>query len=264
METPVLVQSQGNLPESCHIPGRLNAIANKLSRHRQVIQTEWSLHPEVFAQICHRWHLPKVDLFVTRYNYKRSWFVSPPVPEVKAWEVYALSLSWENLDLYAFPPIPLLTNVVTKALGHQCQRMIIIAPSWLNMPWFWDLVELSSQIPICLPNWPDLLTQPFNSSLHRDLQTLNLHAWLLEPRLFGNRVSLTKWQRGIEAPQRRSTRFVYEAKWSVFVQWKVNQVDFQSPSVEQILEQIFCCTCFRTENCSLVPQMGTGRPLLIN
>ena len=39
----------------------------------------------------------------------------------------------------------------------------------------------------------------------------------------------------IEAPQRRSTRFVYEAKWSVFVRWcKANQVDFHSPSVEQI------------------------------
>ena len=120
-------------------------------------------------------------------------FVSP-VPDAKASAVDALSLSSENLYLYTFPPIPLLTNVVTKALGHHCQRMILIAPGWPNKPWFWDLVELSSQIPLCMPNRPDLLTLPFNGSLHRDLQNLNLHAWLLEPRLFGNRVSLTRWQ----------------------------------------------------------------------
>ena len=41
----------------------------------------------------------------------------------------------------------------------------------------------------------------------------------------------------IEAPQRRSTRSVYEAKWAVFVRWcKAHQVDFHSPSVEQIAD----------------------------
>ena len=41
----------------------------------------------------------------------------------------------------------------------------------------------------------------------------------------------------IEAPQRRSTRSVYEAKWTVFVRWcKAHKVDFHSPSVEQIAE----------------------------
>ena len=180
-----------------HIPGRLNVIAEKLSRQRQVIQTEWSLHPEVFNQICLRWHLPKLDLFATRYNCKLPQFVSP-VPDPKAWAVDALSLSWDNLDLYAFPPVPLLTNILTQALSRHYRRMIIVAPGWPNMPWFWDLVEMSSQILMCLPNRPDLLTQPFNGSLHRDLQNLNLHACLLEPRISGNKGSLTKWQRELK------------------------------------------------------------------
>ena len=38
-----------------HIPGQLNVIADKLSRLGQTIQTEWSLHPEVFKAICSRW-----------------------------------------------------------------------------------------------------------------------------------------------------------------------------------------------------------------
>ena len=74
-----------------HIPGHLNVIADKLSRLNQVIQTEWSLLPEVFAQICRRWHRPSVDLFATRFNHKLPRFVSP-VPDRSAWEVDALSL----------------------------------------------------------------------------------------------------------------------------------------------------------------------------
>ena len=42
---------------------------------------------------------------------------------------------------------------------------------------------------------------------------------------------------GIEAPQRRSTRSVYEAKWTIFTKWCVtNQVDFRSPPVNSVAD----------------------------
>ena len=51
----------------------------------------------------------------------------------------------------------------------------------------------------------------------------------------------------IEAPQRSSTRTVYEAKWSVFVRWcETSQVDFRSPSVEQISD--FLLHLFQEKN----------------
>ena len=90
-----------------HIPSRLNVIADKLSRLGQTIQTEWSLHPAVFQAVCSRWHQPQVDLFATRFNNKLPQFVSP-VPDPQAWAVDALSLSWEDLDPYAFPPAAIL------------------------------------------------------------------------------------------------------------------------------------------------------------
>ena len=41
----------------------------------------------------------------------------------------------------------------------------------------------------------------------------------------------------IEAPQRRSTRSVYEAKWAIFTNWCVtNQVDFRSPPVKSVAD----------------------------
>ena len=41
----------------------------------------------------------------------------------------------------------------------------------------------------------------------------------------------------IEAPQRESTRSVYEAKWTIFQKWCLsNQVDFRSPPVKSIAD----------------------------
>ena len=78
-----------------------------------------------------------------------------------------------------------------KLQDYPCNRIILIARGWPNMPWFWDLVAMSSQIPLCLPN---LVTQPFNQTLHKNLSNLNLHAWLLEPQQSRSRASLRQWQ----------------------------------------------------------------------
>ena len=172
-----------------HIPGWLNVVADKLSRLGQTIQTEWSLLPEVFQSICSRWHRPQIDLFTMRFNNKLPLFVSP-VPDPLASAVDALGLPWEDLDAYAFPPATILGKVV-KLQDCSCKRIILIAPAWPNMPWFWDLVTMSSHIPLSLPY---LLTQPFNQIPHRNLTNLNLHAWLLEPQQSRSWVSLKQWQ----------------------------------------------------------------------
>ena len=82
------------------------------------------------------------------------------------------------------------------------------------MPWFWDLVAISSQIPLSLPFLPNLLTRPFNQIPHKNLTSLNLHA-----------------------PQRGSTRSVYEAKWAIFTKWCItNKVDFRAPPVKSVAD----------------------------
>ena len=118
-----------------HIPGCLNVIADMLSHQSQVIQTEWSLRQEVFDLLCQTRHRPEVDLFATRYNCKLTKFVSP-VPDPKACAVDALTVSLEDLVLYAFPPVSLLGKVISKLSDHRCKRVLLIAPGWPNMPWF--------------------------------------------------------------------------------------------------------------------------------
>ena len=129
-----------------HIPCQLNELAVKLSRLGQIIQMEWSLLPEVFQLICTKWHHSHIDLFAVRFN-KLSLFV-PPVPDPLAWAMDALSLPWEDLDPYMFPPIAILGKVVTKLRDFPCRRIILIAPGSPNMACFWDLVAMSSQIPL--------------------------------------------------------------------------------------------------------------------
>ena len=70
-----------------HIPGCLNVMADLLSRSNQVQSTEWSLHPQVFHQICQKWFTPQIsDLFATHLNHKLPLYVSP-VPDPNAWDI---------------------------------------------------------------------------------------------------------------------------------------------------------------------------------
>ena len=218
-----------------HIPGHLNVIADKLSRLGQTIQTEWSLLPEVFQQICNQWHWPQIDLFAMRFNHKLPQFVSP-VPDSLAVAVDALTLPWDDLDAYAFPPTAILGKVVEKLLDSPCKRLILIAPGWPNMPWFWDLVTMSSQVPLSLPNLPSLLTalqsDPSQKSDQSKSPCLAPRATTIKEQGFSEAVAAR-----IEAPQRRSTRSVYEAKWTIFTKWCVtNQVDFRAPPVKSVAD----------------------------
>ena len=123
---------------------------------------------------------------------------------------------------------------------------------WPNKPWFWDLVTMSSHIPLCLPN---LLRQPFNQTPHRNLSNLNLHVWLLEPQQSSSRASLRQWQ------QRGSTRSVYEAVGH-FTKWCLgHQVGLRAPPVKSIADLL---TYSRTGSYCQVQLMGTDQPLLTN
>ena len=94
-----------------------------------------------------------------------------PVPDPLASAVDALILPWEDLDTYAFPSTAILDRVVEKLQDCPCKRIILIARGCTNIPWFGDLVAMSSQISLSLPNLPNLLTQPFNQIPHRNLTT---------------------------------------------------------------------------------------------
>ena len=158
-----------------HIPGCLNVMADLLSRSNQVQSTEWSLHPQAFHQICQKWFTPHVDLFATHLNHKRPLYVSP-VPVPNAWDIDALNINWTGLTAHAYPLTALLHRVIKKFRQCHLCLIIVITPGWPGMPWFWDLVQLSTEIPLQLPVSTTLLKQSHNYVFHSNRQHLNLHA----------------------------------------------------------------------------------------
>ena len=158
----------------------LNVVADLLSRSNQVQSTEWSLHPQVFKQICHKWFTPHVDLFATHLNHKLPLYVSP-IPDPKAWDIDTLNINWMALTAYAYPPTALLHRVIQKIRQCHC-LIIVIAPGWPGMPWFWDPVQLSTEIPLQLPFStvpPSCVPQQSTTSRPPERSSRNLPKWNL-------------------------------------------------------------------------------------
>ena len=191
-----LVHQKSSSSQSPTLSGRLNVVADKLSRLGQTIRTEWSLLQKVFQAICSRWHRPQIDLFVMRFNNKLPLFVSP-VPDSLATAVHALSLPWEDLDTYAFPPAAIWSKVVEKLQDSPGKRIILIAPGWPNMPWFWNLVAMSE-------------SDPSQKSDKPKSPCMVPRATSIKKQGFSGAVAAR-----IEALQRGSIRSVYEAKWTI-------------------------------------------------
>ena len=118
----------------------------------------------------------------------------------------------------------------------QCHCLIIvIAPGWPGMPWFWDLVQLSTEIPLQLPVSTTLLKQSHRYVFHNNPPAPE------PPRLVSRSGQLQEQGFSVEvaeriaAPQRSSTRTIYKSKWALFEKWcRENSVDFSTPSVKQI------------------------------
>jgi len=173
-----LVESSNLFISAKHVPGRLNVLADQLSRRHQVAHTEWTLHKNIVDLVFSRWGKPNVDLFATRHNNQCPVFVSP-VEDPLAWETDALSISWSGLQAYAFPPPVILPQVLLKVSQSRGLRLILIAPHWPKHAWFHQLLSIVKEPPLPLPCWLKMLRQPRTYVFHPSPHLFQLHGWLL-------------------------------------------------------------------------------------
>ena len=164
--------------EARYLPGQSNVLADLLSRWDQVIGTEWSLHPRVERDLLRHWGSPSIDLIAMNFNAKLPLYCSI-VPDPQAVFEDAFRHPWGNLDLYAFPPFPLVGRVVARVRETPNLSITLGAPLWPEKEWFEDLLLLLTQPPVALPLWDQLLRQPHYNRLHNGVHALSLHLWRL-------------------------------------------------------------------------------------
>ncbi len=112
-----------------HIPGKLNIVADMLSRKGQMLPTQWILNPEIFKQIQSRFPTIKVDLFANCLNHQLPIYVSP-FSDDQAWGLDALSFQWETLMAYAYLPTSLISQILTKIrLYNHSNRSMLAKPT---------------------------------------------------------------------------------------------------------------------------------------
>ena len=214
-----------------HIPGCLNVMADLLSRSNQVQSTEWSLHPQVFKQICQKWFTPHVDLFATRLNHKLV-RISCPRPKGlghrcskhKLDEPHCLCLPSYGSPSQGDPKDQAMPLTDHRNSPRLARDALVLGPSAaLNRdPTTTPSVNDPTQtVPqICVPQQPTTAEPPRLVSRSGQLQEQGFSVEVAER---------------IAAPQRSSTRTIYKSKWALFEKWcRENSVDFSTPSVKQI------------------------------
>ena len=160
-----------------HLAGKLNVLADALSRADKAIPTEWSLKPHLASRVREIGDMPLLDLFATRRNKRAPMFVSP-FPDPLAWAVDALSFKWDALHAYAFPPFPLINEVLEKVASSDNCRIVLVAPKWSSQRWYPKLLQLLVDHPREIPISRDVVSQPGFRS-HPTPEWLSLHAWPL-------------------------------------------------------------------------------------
>ena len=157
------------------IPGSNNVLADALSRPHQLPHSEWSLNMIVFQSLCRLWPV-QIDLFATSANHRCSIYFSP-YQDPQAAGTDAFLQSWDGLQAYAFPPFAIIPRVLAKLRESRGTELTLVAPYWVQRPWFPDLLQLSLAPPVILPDRLNLL--PRSRLRYPGLPRLRLHAWRL-------------------------------------------------------------------------------------
>ena len=169
------------------ISGICIVLADSLSRPHQLLSSAWHLNMDVFRSLRRQWPA-MIDLCVTSDNHRCFIYFSPYRDPLSAGTA-ALFQSWDGLLAYAFPPWPILPQVLAKLRVSHRTLLTLIAQYWPHRPWFVDLLQLSVAPPVTLSARSDLLFQPQSRRRYPGLHRLALHAWSLSSALPGWLVS---------------------------------------------------------------------------
>ena len=141
-----------------------NTIADQESRKLPPLETEWSLSGAAFHTIITTISAPEIDLFASYANFKCEKYVSWK-RDPGAVMIDAFTISWKNLNFYAFPPFSLILRVLNKIINEKATGIVVV-PHWPTQVWFPLFSKLIASEPIIFSSTPDLITSPYSSAAH--------------------------------------------------------------------------------------------------
>lgn len=156
---------------SSYIPSKENIHADRESR-RIDTDNEWQLSDSAFRDIAREFGPFDVDLFATMLNAKCQLYISWH-PDPDAWVIDAFTLSWENLNFYAFPPFILIPRVLRKIVNDKAEGTVVV-PAWPSQSWFPLFHRLLVTKPLVLKPSKFLLSSPLRTEhpAHKSLHLM--------------------------------------------------------------------------------------------
>ena len=120
------------------ILGRMNVLADSLSRRSQVLGSEWPLCRPAFQELLSV--AGDLNLFATALNHRLPVYFSP-MEDPQSAGTDAMMQSWDGLQAYAFPPFGLLHRVLAKvrqSRGRCSPLWLPFGRTTLGFPTFWN------------------------------------------------------------------------------------------------------------------------------
>ena len=176
--------------------GCLNVIADHLSRPlsrpKQPIPTEWSLHPEIERHICRVWGTLEIDMYATVSNSLLPRLMSP-IPDPRAIAVDALSQVWQGrsmlVNVHVSPHSPCSTEFFRRSQSDG--RDDSHSPWWPNQLCLPHLLRLCVEHPLFFPTVKIFCLNRTRSTSQTKCRTIcthgGSHATLLGSRVFQTR-----------------------------------------------------------------------------
>ena len=190
----------------------------------------------VFQTICSRWHRPNIDLFATRFNNKLPQFVSP-VPDPPSHCSGRPQSAMGGSGHLCLPTSSHLGQSGGEVAGlpmqenhSNCsgvaQRALVLGSNGHVQPDPTESAQSAQPVDTALQSDPSQKSEKPKSPC------MAPRATAIKEQGFSEAVAVR-----IEAPQRGSTRSVYEAKWTLFTKWCVtNHSDFRAPPVKSVAD----------------------------
>lgn len=157
-----------------YLPGRLNGIADRLSRGRPL--PEWHLLPQATEVIFRKWGVPEVDLFASKTTAVVPRYVTLDAKDCSALFCDAFSRQWNFGLAWIFPP----PNLIPRVLAHLNRakgNYIIIAPHWDQCFWLPDLQSRKLTEPVPILNLRKVLIDQSTGLSPAQVDQLRLRAW---------------------------------------------------------------------------------------